>query len=146
MYGKSEIVSFTLSCLYAHWFQDTLAAYREQATTADKYGLPLLCTSGLSCSARIEIQTKAMKASAVYTFPKQACGIHSPSQHQGLHGDADITELGEILSRAYATFSLQERPLSTKRGPSAATASLVGRSHTSFLAGASPCVTDTEVF
>ena len=60
-------------------------------------------------------ETKAIKASAIYTFPKQDCGIHFPSLEWDLHGDADITRLGEILSSACVMrFSLQEHPLAMK--------------------------------
>ena len=61
------------------------------------------------------LPTKAIKASAIYTFPKQDCGIHFPSLEWDLHGDADITRLGEILSSACVMrFSLQEHPLAMK--------------------------------
>lgn len=90
---------------------------KKKKITADKYGLPLLWASGLSRSTRAEIQTKAIKASAIYTFPKQDCGIHSPLLEWDLHGDADIREQGEILSSAcMMKFSLQEWPLPTKLG------------------------------
>ena len=65
-----------------------------------KDGLPLLWASGLNCSARARIQTKAIKASASDTFPKQDCGTHFPSLEWDLHGDADITRLGKVLSSA----------------------------------------------
>lgn len=49
--------------------------------------------SGLSCSARAKIETKAIKASAGYTFSNQDHGIHCPSLECGLHGNTDSRRL-----------------------------------------------------
>lgn len=75
---KSEFLSFPLTCHYTQSSQETKLPAERKSLRADKYGLPLLGASGLSSSARAEIQTKAIKTSAIYTFPKQDCGIHSP--------------------------------------------------------------------
>ena len=114
LYVKSEIISFPLTCHHALSSQGTKLVEGKKKKWR-KYGLPLLWASGLNCSARARIQTKAIKASAIYTFPKQDCGIHFPSLEWDLHGDADITRLGKILSSACAMrFSLQEHPLAMK--------------------------------
>lgn len=104
-----HIFSINLSL---HTLLRRLSLLQGKQTAPDKYGLPLFWASGLSCSARAEIQTKAIKASAIYTLPVQDRGIHSPSLEWDLHGDTDFRELGQLLSTAWVgIFSLQGRPL-----------------------------------
>ena len=55
--------------------------------------------SGLSRSARAKIETKAVKASAGYTFLNRDHGIHCPSLECGLHGNKDSRKLAYILIR-----------------------------------------------
>lgn len=96
---KSEFISFPLTC-HQHTPPRTLKLLTERGKYSRQIWTSFPAASSVSLAARAEIQTKAIKASAIYTFPKQACGIHSPSVAWDLHGDADITELGEILPSA----------------------------------------------
>lgn len=82
---------------------------------------------GMSGSARAEIQTKAIKASAIYTFPKQDCGTHSPLLEWDLHGDADVTEVGESPQGLEKDIFFTRAPSTSEiRNIAAAVASFVG--------------------
>ena len=126
LYLKAEIISSPLTCHQALSSQGTkLLVEGKKKKHWRKDGLPLLWASGLNCSARARIQTKAIKASASDTFPKQDCGTHFPSLEWDLHGDADITRLGKILSSACGEVFLTRAPSSNKiRDISAARSSL----------------------
>ena len=78
LYVKSEIISFPLTCHHALSSQGTKLVEGKK-----KKKLKKIWTSS-RLSFRFELlckgkETKAIKASAIYTFPKQDCGIHFPS-------------------------------------------------------------------